>query len=112
MANTTVKNYPGSVKIEEIWHLNGETKTDITNIVMLIDINSDIAITSSFCELAVVDYENWMEKLQMGPGDIITITTSHQGDQIERRYKIKSFTSFVNLENGKSYLIKCISDLE
>ena len=86
--NVKVPNYPGSIKIDEIWHYNGNDKLDITNLVVHVDINSDIDISSSFAEFVILDYNNWYEKRQIGPGDVITLATAQNEQSYERRYRV------------------------
>lgn len=112
MNNTNVPNYPGSIEIEEVLHNNGENTEDITKIVLLIDINSDVNISSSFCELTIADYKNFLEKRQFGPGDVISFTVKHSDISYERRYRIKSINDILNMENGRTYKLKLVSELE
>ena len=109
---TSIPNYPGSVEIEEVLHNNGDTTEDITKLVIVIDIHSDVNITSSFCELTIADFNNWLEKRQFGPGDVISFTLRHSDISYERRYRIKSINDMLNLENGKTYKLKLNSELE
>jgi len=112
MSNTRVPNYPGSVRIEEVIHNNGTDAEDITKIVTVIDIHSDINISSSFCQLAITDFSNWLEKRQFAPGDVVSLSLSHSDKSYERKYRIKCITDINNLENGKTYRLHLVSELE
>ena len=112
MSNTSVANYPGSIEIEEVLHDNGNNTEDITKLVLLIDINSDVDISSSFCEITIADYKNWLEKRQFGPGDVVSFTVKHSDISYERKYRIKSINDMLNLENGRTYKLKLVSELE
>ena len=112
LSNTSMPNFPGAAEIESVMHYNGTEEHDITGIVKGLNISADVNITSSFCEIAVYDYSNWMEKIQMGAGDAVKVVIKYENESYERRYRIRSFDSVENLEKGKRYIIMGISDLE
>lgn len=109
---TEVPNYPGSAKIESVIHDNGISTNDITLFVLRIDIHSDVNITAHQCELQIGDYENILEKFQITNGDAVSITIKEDGRTFERRYKVKKIGNFVNVENGRLYNVKLVSELE
>lgn len=113
MSNKTeVPNYPGSAKIEYVYHSNGTDTNDITLFVHRIDIHSDVNITAHQCDIQIKDYENILEKFQFGAGDAVWFSIKQDGAHFERRYKVKKVHDFINVENGRLYKLKLVSELE
>lgn len=113
MPSAVQNNYPGAAQIGSVMIDTGISCEDITNIVDNVNIHSDMEITSSFAEIAIVDMGNWMEYLQIGAGDLVTLTILHGEDEsYEYRWRINAIVDFSNYENGRRYILNCISDLE
>lgn len=113
MDNSTKKNYPGSALLEYVKHFSGSREQDITNLVAEINVHSDVNISATFADMTIVDKNNWLEKLDLNAGDVVSFSVKH-GDfgSYEYRFKIKFINSIVNLESALTYTLRLTSVLD
>lgn len=108
---SNIVNRPGSVKINYVKHYKDDIFSDLTDRVLEINIHSDIDISSSFATIIIADYSNHMFNFGIANGHVIEFEVEYSQETIKRKYIIQSVDSIRNLENGRTYELKCVSPL-
>ena len=107
-----LQQYPGRVLIEEVTHTTGDITANITDLVSEINIHSSMHIDSTFGEILLIDYSNYVVGSRMIAGDVISIRISHNDVSTTYDFKIKALTDIQNGESGRTYNVKLVSELQ
>ena len=107
-----LQQYPGRVLIESVIHNTGDIQADITELVSEINIHSSMHIDSTFAELLLIDYRNYVVGSKLLAGDVISFVISHNGTSVTYDMKVKAILDINNGESGRTYNIRLVSELQ
>ena len=106
-----VPNLPGAAKIDYVHVYKDDGYVDLTLLTPIIDVHSDIDISSSFCTITIIDFDNFLGRSYVTAGHTIEFEVTQSGSTIKRTYVIQSIKDISNYDTGRKYEITGVSHL-
>lgn len=110
--SNTFQFVPGRIKFDEVIIKKKDNETNITDLIVEVNIESSLSMTSAQANFMVLDAKNVLSNLPIESGDEISFTVTYADGPLTMSFVVVHITEINDLQSQRTYNLKCCSKLQ